>query len=56
MHQRFRLKLKGARLRAAAKRGASYVGGGVPFGYRGLGSTTLSGRKHALNGFCCSFD
>jgi DNA invertase Pin-like site-specific DNA recombinase len=28
------LKLKGARLRAAAKRGASYVEGRVPFGYR----------------------
>lgn len=28
------LKLKGARLRAASKRGASYVEGRVPFGYR----------------------
>ena len=28
------LKLKGARLRAAAKRGADYVEGRVPFGYR----------------------
>jgi DNA invertase Pin-like site-specific DNA recombinase len=28
------LKLRGARLRAAAKRGASYVEGRVPFGYR----------------------
>jgi DNA invertase Pin-like site-specific DNA recombinase len=28
------LKLKGARLRAAAKRGSSYIEGRVPFGYR----------------------
>jgi DNA invertase Pin-like site-specific DNA recombinase len=30
------LKLKGARLRAATKRGASYVEGRVPFGYRAV--------------------
>jgi DNA invertase Pin-like site-specific DNA recombinase len=30
------LKLRGARLRAAAKRGASYVEGRVPFGYRAV--------------------